>query len=83
MNLRGCLVGQQSAQSFLAFGQRQRCNVLALQIEEIENKQDQLVGSALIHGGLKTTEGRHAIRPDREQLARYGLSVDDSAAWLV
>jgi hypothetical protein len=48
------LVSKQAPESFLAFGQRQLRDALAVQIEKIENEQDQLVGSPLIHGGIET-----------------------------
>ncbi len=61
-------LGEQGLQAHLALDERRSRCVLSVQEQEVERKQDEVAGSALVHCGLQATEGSHPIRPDGAKL---------------
>jgi hypothetical protein len=56
-------------QPFLALDQMQLGSAHAIQEQQIEGKEDELIRAAFIHGGLEPTEYRHAVAVESAELA--------------
>ena len=63
------LLLEQALQPLLALDQRQLGRALAVQEQEIEGEEDELIGAAFIHRRLEPAEDRHAVGIERAQLA--------------
>ena len=66
----GCL--QHRLQARLALGQRQAPQILALREQQIESKEDEIVGALVGEGGLQRREIGGAM-----VVERHDLAVDD------
>jgi hypothetical protein len=62
-------IRHQLAQAFLALDQRRRADRLAIEMEQIEQKEGERVGIAAIGRGLDQAEGVRSIRAHPAQLA--------------
>ena len=62
-------LGEQSLQSRLAFAQRQLAQIVALDEQKVEGKEDQLVGLVVGQSRLKHCEVRRAVLVQRHNLA--------------
>jgi hypothetical protein len=56
------LLPKEALQPFLALDQRELGRAYAVKEQEIEGKEDKLIGAPFIHRSLKTAEGGHPFR---------------------
>src|SRR5262245_9144790 len=60
---------KQRLQPIFAFDQRQRRDTGTVHVEQVEDEEDQGIGSPLIHGCLQSTEQGNAIRTEGTEFA--------------
>jgi hypothetical protein len=63
------LLAEKALQSRLALDQRERCDVVAVQEQQIEREENELVRVAFVHRRLQAAENRNSVGIEGAQLA--------------